>query len=90
MKEQALKIVSDLINTNKINGEEAVTLIQSIIGSSGCSGSPIVIDPIKPQPITSEINDVVIQPCRTSITSITDKPVEVIYTTDKKETLIYG
>ena len=94
MKEQALKIVSDLINLNKINGKDAVILIQAIIDSSGCSETPIVIDPIKPQSITSVINDVVIQPYGTSITATTDKQVEVIYdsqaTSNKKETLIYG
>lgn len=78
MKERALEIVSKLIDQNKISGQEAVTLIQSIIGPAGCSGSPIVIDSIKPQPVTSEINDVIIQPYSTSITS-SDKGMEIIY-----------
>ena len=97
MKEQALKIVSDLINTNKINGEDAVILIQAIMKTESCQFIPdyhrVTPNDVKIVPYTNTTG-VDKTPMISSITATTEKQVEVIYdsqaTTNKKEELIYG
>ena len=91
MKEQALKIVSDLINTNKINGEDAVILIQAIMKTESYQFIPDYphVGDVKIVPCTN-ITGVDKTPIINSITTTTNKPVEVNYTTNKKAELIYG
>lgn len=68
MKEQALKIVSDLIDGHKISGREAISLISAILNDSKTQyipASPIITQPIRPEDISrpqSGVTDVVINP----------------------------
>ena len=68
MKEQALKIVSDLIDGHKISGGEAISLISAILNESNTqyiTASPIISQPIRVEDISRpqcEVNDVVIYP----------------------------
>lgn len=68
MKEQALKIVSDLIDGHKINGKEAISLIVAILNDSNTQyipASPIISQPIRPEDISrpqSGVTDVAINP----------------------------
>ena len=94
MKEQALKIVSDLINTNKINGEDAVILIQAIMKTEsypfipGLSPSHHKEGDVKILPYTTTGVDKT--PTISSITATTDKQVEVIYDDQVTSNLVYG
>lgn len=55
MKEQALKIVSDLIDGHKISGRDAISLIGAILDDSKTQyvpASPIITQPIRPEDIS--------------------------------------
>lgn len=77
IKEQALKIVSDLIDSHKISGREAISLISAILNDSHTQ---------------CEVNDLVIHPHQETITTtvtgnITDN---IITTSPKGMEIIYG
>ena len=65
MKEQALKIVSELIDSHKIGGREAISLISAILNESNTQyipAAPIISQPVRLEDISCETNDVVIHP----------------------------
>jgi hypothetical protein len=68
MKEQALKIVSDLIDDHKISGRDAISLIGAILNDSNTQyipASPIISQPIRPEDISRPqcgVTDIVINP----------------------------
>lgn len=103
MKEQALKIVSDLIDDHKIKGEDAVTLIIAISDNSPrqyASAAPIISQPIRPEDISRpqcELTDVVINPHTsnpypdTITTTVTGNITnDIITTSPKGMEIIYG
>lgn len=106
MKEQALKIVSDLIDGHKINGREAISLIGAILNDSKTQyipASPIITQPIRPEDISRpqcetvqcETVDTVTNPYPGTITStvtgnITDNIDNINVTRPKGMEVIYG
>lgn len=103
MKEQALKIVSDLIDGHKISGREAISLISAILNDSNkqyIPASPIITQPIRPGDISRpqcEITDVVINPHTSSpyqgtiTTAVTGNVTDNINATSSKGVeVIYG
>jgi hypothetical protein len=92
MKEQALEIVSKLIDQHKITGQEAVILINSIVTSSCNYSAPIITDSIKPGPIDCDGSGVIIRPYGTNITEPVIKGMEITYdntSTNKEQEIIY-
>lgn len=89
MKEQALKIVTDLIDSHKIKGEDAIILIQAILKESNppyypslTTPSPISVKDISnPQcnPYPGTITTTVTGNINNDINTTSSKGVEVIY-----------
>lgn len=101
MKEQALKIVSDLIDGHKINGREAISLISAILNDSKTQyvpASPIITQPIRVEDISRPqcgVTDVVINPhtsspYSSSITTTVTGNVTDSTTSSKGVEVIYG
>jgi hypothetical protein len=101
MKEQALKIVSDLIDGHKISGREAITLISAILNDSNTQyipASPIISQPIRVEDISRPqcgVTDVVINPHASSpypsaITTTVTGNTNDITTSSKGMEVIYG
>lgn len=84
MKEQALKIVSDLIDGHKINGKEAISLIVAILNDSNTQyipASPIISQPIRPEDISRPYSGTITTTVTGDITDNATRPkgIEVIY-----------
>ena len=105
MKEQALKIVSDLIDGHKISGREAISLISAILNDSNTQyipASPIISQPIRPEDISRpqcKTTDVVIHPhsnpypgtiTTTVAGNVTDNISAINATSSKGVDVIYG
>lgn len=102
MKEQALKIVSDLIDDHKISGKDAVTLIIAISDNSKpqyIPGAPIVSNPLQLKDLSPKCDmmDVVINPHTSNpypstITTTVNGNItnDNIETTPKGMEIIYG
>lgn len=84
MKEQALKIVSDLIDGHKISGEDAVILITAILKESNPLYSPVTISsPISVKDISNPHSGTITTTAtgniNNDITTARPKGMEVIY-----------